>query len=318
MKFTTTIRLSIALVFCKLGKASLTDCSKNLAFQLTNLFQLGQIQYDYGNCEVDDSGNGYAAGIVNFCTGTGDAWQVIQLYHEATGNDDEFTQYDDILQKYAEEGDGSTEGIENFCEIWQQASKTQAFMDAQNQIVDELYFNPSQKYADTLNLTLSISRAQLYDTAISHGATESSYSLGGMVKLANSRFGRDIAGNTTALTIGEYKVDEVEWLKEFLNVRAGYSSEGDATNSIYSYTYILEQGEYMWTDKITVLNNRDNQTEISCANSFMPSVPGSSGTSKAKAKSSETEEGSRSSSSRRSRGTSSQMTRDEEEEDADE
>ncbi|KAJ2852103.1 hypothetical protein J3B02_003497 [Coemansia erecta] len=309
MKFIKVGRLSIALVLFKFCRAvGLADCSKNLAFQLTNLFQLGEIQNDYGNCGVDDTGNGFSAGIVNFCTGTGDAWQVIQLYHKATGNDDEFTAYDSILQKYAEQGDGSTAGIENFCELWKQASKTQAFMDVQNQVVDELYFNPSQNYADSLNLTLSISRAQLYDTAISHGASESSNSLGGMIQLTNSRFGRDILGDTTALTIGNYKVDEVEWLREFLNVRAGYSVEGDATNSIYSYTYILEHGEYMWTDEITVLNDKNKETVISCANSYMPSVS----ESEASSKDGETSlVPKRVVSSRRAKVTSSQSTEDE-------
>ncbi|KAJ1720558.1 hypothetical protein LPJ53_004837 [Coemansia erecta] len=270
----------VFLSLCTIGSAGLTDCSKNLAFQLTNLFQLDSIQFDYANCGEDDTGNGFAAGIVNFCTGTGDAWQVIEAYHNITGGDDEFTSLDKTLAAYAEDGNGSTAGIENFCGLWAEASKKQAFMDAQNQVLEALYFDPSQTYADSVNLTLSVTQAQLYDTAISHGASDSYNSLGGMISLTNSRFSRDIPGNSTStLQIGGFNIDEIEWLKEFLNVRAGYSVEGDATNSIRAYILILQLQEYSWTDQITVLDNDDKQVVISCADSYMPSADSSSSSS---------------------------------------
>ncbi|KAJ1931584.1 hypothetical protein GGF37_007345, partial [Kickxella alabastrina] len=211
---------------CGLASAGLSECQKNLAIQQTNLFQLDSIQFDYGHCEKDDTGNGYSAGIANFCTGIGDLWEVIKIYHIATNGDDEFTIFDETLQKYANELNGTTAGLKDFCKVWNKAAAVQEFMDAQDEILDSLYFKPSQEYSDKLGLNLSISQAQLYDTSISHGASNNSHSLGGMIELTNSRIGRDIGGNSTStLQIGEFMVDEIEWLKEFLNVRAGYSSE---------------------------------------------------------------------------------------------
>ncbi|KAJ2378514.1 hypothetical protein IW150_000749 [Coemansia sp. RSA 2607] len=301
-----------------LGSAGLSDCSKNLAFQLTNLFQLDSIQFDYANCGADDTGNGYAAGIINFCTGTGDAWQVIEAYHKITGGNDEFTSLDKTLAAYAADGNGSTSGLEGFCNLWAKASKKQEFMDAQNQVLEALYFNPSQEYADSNSLKLSVTQAQLYDTAISHGASNSSNGLGGMISLTNSRFSRDIPGNSTStLQIGGYNIDEIEWLKEFLNVRAGYSVEGDATNSIRAYALILQLQEYSWNDQITVLDNDDKQVVISCANSYMPAAESSSSSGSQAAEAEDMSASSSQSRATRRKGTNSSRNSSENDDNSD-
>ncbi|KAI9502674.1 lysozyme-like domain-containing protein, partial [Coemansia spiralis] len=146
-----------------------SGCPKSLALQLTNVFQYGQIQFNYSNCGKDDSGNGYAAGIVNFCTGTSDAWEVIKAYHSLTGGNDEFTQYDSMLKKYASTNDGSTKGLDGFCNAWKKAATNQKFWSAQGTVFDKLYFAPSQAFANKLGLQLSVSQGQMYDAAISHG-----------------------------------------------------------------------------------------------------------------------------------------------------
>ncbi|KAJ2877791.1 hypothetical protein FB639_003617, partial [Coemansia asiatica] len=97
-----------AFLFSDVAKAELSGCAQNLAYQLTNVFQVGQIKFQYSNCKKDNEGKGYAAGIANFCTGTGDAQDVIQAYHNITGGNDEFTKLDKVLAERAESGSGST------------------------------------------------------------------------------------------------------------------------------------------------------------------------------------------------------------------
>ncbi|KAJ1804964.1 hypothetical protein LPJ75_005449, partial [Coemansia sp. RSA 2598] len=119
--------IASAFLFSGVAKAGLSGCAKNLAFQLTNVFQVGQIKFQYSNCEKDDEGKGYAAGIANFCTGTGDAWQVVQAYHNITGGNDEFSKLDSVLAERAKTGSGSTAGLTDFCKIWQSLATSQKF-----------------------------------------------------------------------------------------------------------------------------------------------------------------------------------------------
>ncbi|KAJ2373019.1 hypothetical protein IW150_003827, partial [Coemansia sp. RSA 2607] len=244
-KFSSSGLVASAFLFSSLVQAGLSDCSKNLAFQLTNVFQIGTIKFQYGNCEVDDEGHGYAAGIANFCTGTGDAWQVIQEYHNYTGGNDEFTKYDKILAERAKENSGSTSGLSGYCDAWQHAVVSQKFWSAQGAVFDKLYFTPSQTFADNLGLKLSVSQAALYDTAISRGTSDNTGSLGNIIKLTNAAITTDYSGDSNStLKINGHSVDEIQWLSKFLTIRAKYEDDGTDNVHIRSFQYIIDKKEY--------------------------------------------------------------------------
>ncbi|KAJ1989134.1 hypothetical protein GGI25_004983 [Coemansia spiralis] len=270
VKFVTLATGLATISMLATAHAGLSGCPKNLAFQLTNVFQIGQIHFEYGNCAKDNTGNGYAAGIANFCTRTGDAWQVIQAYHNLTGGNDEFTQFDSILKQYAETNSGSTSGLDGYCNAWQKASASQKFWSAQGAIFDKLYFTPSQGFADSLGLQLSVSQGQMYDAAISHGTSNNSRSLGGMIQTTNSKFANDtLGGSNSTLSIGGYQVDEIEWLKEFINVRKAIGSKNNLA-SINSYNYIINQTEYVWVHDIKVLNGQGEVGDVTCDHTYLP------------------------------------------------
>ncbi|KAJ1890393.1 hypothetical protein LPJ66_007510 [Kickxella alabastrina] len=248
--------------------AGLSGCPKNLAIQLTNIFQIGDIKFQYSNCELDNEGYGYASGIANFCTGTSDTWPVIMAYHYLTGGNDEFSKYDSVLAKRAEDKDGSVVGLEGFCEVWQNASTSKHFITAQDAVYDELYFNPSQIFADELGLKLSVSQAAMYDTAILRGAGDYVGTLGGIIKETNEKVTGNKQGDSkSSLKINGYTVDEIEWLNMFLDVRANYDNIGTTVN-IKSYKYIIEQKEYAWKHNISILDNGGQPGNITCDNSY--------------------------------------------------
>ncbi|KAJ2853193.1 hypothetical protein FB639_006582 [Coemansia asiatica] len=107
----STKAIAAAFTFSGVAKAGLSGCAQNLAFLLTNEFQIGQMTFQYSNCKKDAGGKGYSTGIANFCTGAGDAWDVVQAFHDITGGNDKFTKLDKVLAERADCGSGYTAGL---------------------------------------------------------------------------------------------------------------------------------------------------------------------------------------------------------------
>ncbi|KAJ1849567.1 hypothetical protein LPJ70_000387 [Coemansia sp. RSA 2708] len=262
--------LASALAAALLGTANagLSDCPKDLAFMLTNVLQAGQIQFPYASCEEDSSGV-YVAGIARFSTEDGSAWKVISAYHDITGGDDVFSQFDGVLAK--NNGGSSSSNLDGFCDAWTSVGTDQKFWSAQGTVFEKDYFNKSQSMADDLGVKLSITQAQIYDTAIAHGAGSSSDQLGGMIKTTNKGITEDISGDSSnSLDINGYTVDEVEWLKRFLVTRAKYKDVHGAKASIDSYTYMINKNETVWGSKVDVLNDKGAEGDVDCNNSYEP------------------------------------------------
>ncbi|KAJ2803891.1 hypothetical protein H4R20_002712 [Coemansia guatemalensis] len=284
MKLPLSLTLGIAAVaLLKTVDAGLAGCPKSLAIQLTNVFQFGQIEFTYNSCVQDSSIGGYRAGIANFNTVDGSAWNVIKAYHKMTNDDDEFSKYDDAFQN-----NGKSSGTQNsdlfsgFCDTWERASQNVNFQWAQESILEKKYFQKSQSEADDLGLELSISQAQLYDAAISHGTSSKGSSLGGMIKATNKNITTDILGSAgSILNINGYEVNEIEWLKLFLQVRSTYDSAPGAKASIASYSYMIDnmlsaysnddkkdRNVFNWGNKIDVLNDVGKPGDVTCTNTY--------------------------------------------------
>ncbi|ORX72356.1 lysozyme-like protein [Linderina pennispora] len=172
-------------------------CAKTLALKITNIYENGDTNFHYDYCENIKDGRGFTSGISGFCTGTADAWEVVQQYHKLTGGKDSFSKYDGVLKKYAQSGSDSTSGLDGYCSVWSKLGKSDAkFRNAQDAIRDSMYYNPSQKLADQLGLKLSISRAQLYDCGIQHGTGSDADGLAGLIKTTNASFKADAKGSS--------------------------------------------------------------------------------------------------------------------------
>ncbi|KAJ2103959.1 hypothetical protein GGI09_000375 [Coemansia sp. S100] len=278
MTFGTTFKLSaVAVLFASCG-AMLQGCNKTMALEITNIYENGDTAFHYDYCEDINDGRGFTSGIAGFCTGTGDAWVVVQEYHKLTGGKDKMSQFDSVLAEYALTGNNSTVSLTGYCSVWKKlGTSDKKFKQAQDNVRDDMYMAPAMVYAQQLGLKTSIAQGQLYDAGIQHGASDGPDGLGGMIKTTNALVTKDEPGDSgSTLTINGYKIDEIVWLNKFLSVRASVlSNPQEPTNMsgawaktlyrIKSYQFAVDTKEYNWTDSVSVLDNDGKPTTVTCS-----------------------------------------------------
>ncbi|KAJ2061126.1 hypothetical protein GGI17_003306 [Coemansia sp. S146] len=256
----------------------LQGCDKTIALEITNIYENGDTAFHYDYCEDINDGRGFTSGIAGFCTGTGDAWIVVQEYHKLTGGKDKMSQFDTVLAEYAIAGNNSTVGLTGYCSVWKKlGTSDRKFKQAQDNVRDDMYMAPAMVYAKQLGLKTSIAQGQLYDAGIQHGASDGPDGLGGMIKSTNALVIKDEVGDSgSTLTINGYKVDEIVWLNKFLAVRANVlSNPQEPTNMsgawaktlyrIKSYQFAVDTKEYNWADSVRVLDNDGKPTTVTCS-----------------------------------------------------
>ncbi|KAJ2776272.1 hypothetical protein H4R18_005755 [Coemansia javaensis] len=273
-----TLGLVAAALLASAASATLCGCSKDTALRITNVYENGDTDFHYDYCENLGDGRGFTAGIAGFCTGTSDAWEVIQEYHKLTGGNDAFSPMDAVLAKYSDSGSDSTSGLTDYCAVWEKLGKTDVkFQHAQDTVRDALYFTPSQAAADKLGLKFDISRGQLYDTGIEHGTGSDADGLLALVDGASKTFTADQTGDSgSTLNINGHKVDEIAWLKAFIAVREadltnpkekdnqGGNYWAQTTYRTKSYTYAIGLKEYMYGSSIKILDNDGKPMTVKC------------------------------------------------------
>ncbi|MFJ5265103.1 chitosanase [Streptomyces sp. NPDC088387] len=121
-------------------------------------------QYQY--IEDIGDGRGYTAGIIGFCSGTGDMLDLVELYtNRKPGN--VLARYLPALRRV--DGTDSHDGLDpNYPADWRRAAQDAAFKQAQNDERDRVYFNPSvsQGKADGLGV---LGQFCYYDAIVMHG-----------------------------------------------------------------------------------------------------------------------------------------------------
>lgn len=193
----------------------LTSEQKKRAEALTSVFENSTPEIDYEYAEDLGDGRGITSGRAGFCTGTGDAIEVVKRYTDLN--------HSNILAKYLPEltrlenerirtdnDQGDVSGlykIGDYVSDWAAASKKLEFRNIQDSVVDDYYYKPSAQKADTLGLKLPLSRAQLYDAIIQHGDGNDPDSINALIERTNKKSGGNPASN---------KVDEKKWLRNFL------------------------------------------------------------------------------------------------------
>ncbi len=156
-----------------------------------------------------DDGRGYTAGRIGFTTGTGDAYTVVQRYTDRVP-DNMLAKYLPRMQVLRDDESDSVSGLEGFPKAWAEAAKDSRFRAVQDEISDEVYYNPAMAAADDLGLKYALSRGIMYDTIIQHGGGEDSPDgLYALINLTNKKMG------------GSPKtgIDEKQWIYTFLQVR---------------------------------------------------------------------------------------------------
>ncbi|GGW77085.1 chitosanase [Streptomyces lucensis JCM 4490] len=121
-------------------------------------------QYKY--IEDIGDGRGYTAGIIGFCSGTGDMLDLVRLYTDRSpGN--VLATYLPALRRV--DGSDSHDGLDpGFPADWRRAARDTAFQHAQNDERDRVYFNPAvaRGKADGLR---ALGQFAYYDALVMHG-----------------------------------------------------------------------------------------------------------------------------------------------------
>ncbi|NUS84720.1 MAG: chitosanase [Streptomyces sp.] len=180
---------------------------KEIAMKLVSSAENSSLDWraQFKYIEDIDDGRGYTAGIIGFCSGTGDMLELVEYYTQVKpGN---------VLAKYLPalrdvDGSDSHDGLDpNFTKDWKKAAEDKAFQDAQEHERDRVYFNPSvnQGKADGIG---TLGQFIYYDAIVMHGPGDSKYSFGGIRKTAMSKAKTPAQGG-----------DEKTYLNAFLDAR---------------------------------------------------------------------------------------------------
>jgi chitosanase len=150
------------------AQVSLSDpAKKDIAMQLVSSAENSTLDWkaQYGYIEDIEDGRGYTAGIIGFCSGTGDMLELVEAY-TATAPSNVLAPYLPALR--AVNGSDSHAGLDGFEEAWAEASTDLVFQEAQNTERDDVYFNPAVALAQQDGLG-ALGQFAYYDAAVVHG-----------------------------------------------------------------------------------------------------------------------------------------------------
>ncbi|MGP3948862.1 chitosanase [Streptomyces sp. 7N604] len=141
---------------------------KDIAMRLVSSAENSSLDWkaQYKYIEDIGDGRGYTAGIIGFCSGTGDMLDLVELYTDRKpGNP--LAKYLPALRRV--NGTDSHAGLgSGFVRAWKPAAADPAFQKAQNDERDRLYFNPAVKRAKADGLR-ALGQFAYYDAIVMHG-----------------------------------------------------------------------------------------------------------------------------------------------------
>ncbi|MBO1331313.1 chitosanase [Streptomyces sp. VRA16 Mangrove soil] len=189
---------------------------KEIAMQLVSSAENSSLDWkaQYKYIEDIGDGRGYTAGIIGFCSGTGDMLDLVELYTaRAPGN--VLAPYLPALREV--NGSDSHDGLDpDFPDAWARAAADPAFQQAQNDERDRVYFDPgvARGKADRVG---TLGQFAYYDALVMHGN------------------GSDRTGfpaiRERALGVARPPAqggDEVTWLNAFLDARVWAMKQEEA------------------------------------------------------------------------------------------
>jgi chitosanase len=141
---------------------------KEIAMELVSSAENSSLDWKAQYAYIEDigDGRGYTAGIIGFCSGTGDMLELVQAY-TSTEPGNPLAAYLPALE--AVNGTDSHEGLDpGFPDAWVEAAGDPVFQAAQDTERDDVYFDPAvaQAKADALH---ALGQFAYYDAAVMHG-----------------------------------------------------------------------------------------------------------------------------------------------------
>jgi len=217
---------------------------------MTSIWENDTPKLDYAYSENIHDGRGYTSGRAGFCTGTGDAIQVIDCYDKlrSAANGNVMAKYMPALttinNKYnstgQDQGDTSLldavgPWIADWGASYSNATTRADFKKCQDQISDLLYYTPAMVAATKYGLVTALTRAALYDMWINQGDDA-------LVLKTNSALG--VSGK---IGVGN-TVTEDAWLQKFLELRrdllAGDSTWKTSVDRVAGYDKARRRGNF--------------------------------------------------------------------------
>ncbi|QOV40703.1 chitosanase [Streptomyces ferrugineus] len=141
---------------------------KEIAMKLVSSAENSSLDWkaQYKYIEDIGDGRGYTAGIIGFCSGTGDMLDLVELYADRRpGN--VLAPYLPALRRV--NGTDSHDGLDpDYPGDWVRAARDEAFRRAQNDERDRVYFNPAVRQGRTDGLRV-LGQFVYYDAIVMHG-----------------------------------------------------------------------------------------------------------------------------------------------------
>jgi hypothetical protein len=225
------------------GDGNMTAAQKLVAEELTSIWENDTPVLAYAYAENIQDGRGYTSGRAGFCTGTGDAIQVIHCYDtlRTAANGNLMAKYmpalttinDKFESTGQDQGDtGLLDAVGSWVKDWAASYNTAAtqadFKSCQDQVSDALYYQPAMAAAKKYGLKWALTKAELYDMWINQGGDA-------LVKQTNQAL-----GVTSTVT------DENAWLQKFIELRrdllAGDSTWKDSVDRLAAYEKARRRG----------------------------------------------------------------------------
>jgi chitosanase len=189
---------------------------KEIAMKLVSSAENSSLDWkaQYKYIEDIGDGRGYTAGIVGFCSGTGDMLDLVKLYTDRKpGN---------VLAPYlpalrAVNGTDSHAGLDpNYPRDWRRAAQDTAFQQAQNDERDRVYFNPAVRRATSDGLR-TLGQFVYFDAIVMHGDGDDATSFRAIRKRALNKAKPPAQGG-----------DETTYLHAFLDARVWAMKQEEA------------------------------------------------------------------------------------------
>ncbi|MFF9350072.1 chitosanase [Streptomyces sp. NPDC014734] len=189
---------------------------KEIAMKLVSSAENSSLDWkaQYRYIEDIDDGRGYTAGIIGFCSGTGDMLDLVESY-TARKPGNVLAKYLPALRKV--NGSDSHEGLDpNFTKDWVKAASDTVFQQAQNDERDRVYFDPAVKRGKADGIG-TLGQFAYYDAIVMHGDGDDSTGFGAIRKRALAKAKPPAQGG-----------DEVAYLNAFLDARVWAMKQEEA------------------------------------------------------------------------------------------
>ncbi|AKZ59911.1 Chitosanase [Streptomyces ambofaciens ATCC 23877] len=197
--------------------AGLDDpAKKEIAMRLVSSAENSSLDWkaQYGYIEDIRDGRGYTAGIIGFCSGTGDMLDLVELY-TARSPGNVLARHLPALREV--DGSDSHEGLDpGYPGDWQRAAGDPEFRRAQDDERDRVYFGPAVRQAQADGLR-TLGQFAYYDAIVMHGGGGDRLGFGSIRDRALGR-ARPPAGGG----------DEVAYLHAFLDARVWAMKQEEA------------------------------------------------------------------------------------------